>query len=75
MKKKRKCELLNVKKYLKNNKFFFINHLHNVNKKQDKNITFFFVRKFIYFAFFKKRLHSRNNTIEKEQTLRKQKLK
>jgi len=33
MKKKRKCELLSVKKYLKDNEFLFINYLHNVNKK------------------------------------------
>lgn len=33
IKKKRRCELLNVKKYLKDNKSFFINYLYNVNKK------------------------------------------
>jgi len=51
-----------------------------VNKKQGESITFFFVRKFIYFALFKKllslslkELHLRNNAIEKEQTLKRQK--
>ena len=78
IKKKRRCELSNVKKYLKDSESLFINHLYDVDKKQGESITFFFVRKFIYFAFFKKllflllkKLHSKNNVIEEEQTLKK----
>ncbi len=77
MKKKRKCELSNVKKYLEDSESLFINHLYDVNEKQGESITFFFVRKFIYFAFFEKllslslkELYSRNNAIEEEQTLK-----
>jgi len=33
MKKKRKCKLLSVKKYLKDSESLFINYLHDVNKK------------------------------------------
>jgi len=76
MKKKRRCELSNVKKYLKDSESLFINHLHNVDEKQGESITSFFVRKFIYSTFFKKllslfleELHSRNNAIEEGQTL------
>jgi hypothetical protein len=53
-KKKRRCELLNVKKYVKDNESLFVNHLYDVDKKQDEGITSFFVRKFIYSAFFEK---------------------
>jgi len=81
VKKKRKCELSSVKKYLKDSESLFINHLHNVNEKQDESITFFFVRKFIYSAFFEKssslllkRLHSRNDAVEGGQTLERQEL-
>jgi hypothetical protein len=77
VKKKRRCELSNVKEYLEDNESLFINHLHDVNKKQGESITSFFVRKFIYFAFFRKPsslslkgLHSRNNAIEGGQTLK-----
>jgi len=82
VKKKQKYKLSSVKIYLKNSKSLFINYLYNVNKKQDKSITSFFVRKFIYFAFFEKllslflkKLYSRNNAVEKRQTLKRQKLK
>ena len=53
-KKKRRCELSNVKKYVKDNESLFVNHLHDVNKKQGESITSFFVRKFIYSTFFGK---------------------
>jgi len=82
MKKKRRCELSSVKEYLEDNEFLFINHLHDVDEKQDESITSFFVRKFIYSAFFKKSsplplkgLHSRNNAVEGRQTLKRQELK
>lgn len=53
-KKKRRCELSNVKKYVKDSKSLFVNHLHDVDEEQSEGITSFFVRKFIYFAFFGK---------------------
>ena len=81
VKKKRRCELSSVKKYLKDSESLFINHLYNVDKKQGESITFFFMRKSIYSAFFKKslslflkELHSRNNAIEEGQTLERQEL-
>ena len=54
--KKRRCELSRVENYVKNNEFLFVNYLHNEKKKQDEEITFFFVRKFVYFLFFEKLL-------------------
>ncbi len=41
IKNKQKCKLLSVKKYLEDSKSLFINYLYNINKKQNKNITFF----------------------------------
>ena len=54
--KKQRCELLRLKNYVKNNEFLFVNYLHNEKKKQDEEITFFFARKFVYFAFFERSL-------------------
>ncbi len=53
-KKKRRCKLSNVKKYVKDSESLFVNHLHDVDEKQGEGITSFFVRKFIYSAFFEK---------------------
>ena len=71
MKKKRRYGLSSVKKYIKDSEFLFINYLHNVNKKQGEGLTSFFVRKSIYFAFFRKPLslslkemYSKDNAIE-----------
>lgn len=81
VKKKQRYKLSSVKEYLKDSKSLFINYLYNVDKKQNKSIIFFFVRKSIYSAFFEKllslllkKLYSRNNAVEERQTLKRQKL-
>ena len=55
VKKKRRCGLLSVKKYIKDSESLFINYLYNVDKEQGEGLTFF-IRKFIYLAFFRKPL-------------------
>jgi len=52
--KKRRCELSRVENYVENDEFLFVNHLHNEKEKQSEEITSFFVRKFVYFAFFER---------------------
>lgn len=41
--KKQRCKLLRVENYIENGEFLFVNYLHKKKKKQDKEITFFFV--------------------------------
>ncbi len=63
--KKRRCELSRVENYVENDEFLFVNHLHNEKKKQSEKITFFFVRKFVYFAFFERSILLTLNSISR----------
>jgi len=81
VKKKRRCGLPSVEEYVEDSESLFINHLYNVDKEQGEGITSFYVRKSIYFAFFRKPsplplegLHPRDNAIEGEQELERQEL-
>ena len=74
MKKMRRCKLSSIKKYVKDNKSLFINHLLNENEKQDENLTSFFVWKLIYSTFFEKssslslkELHSKDIRVEERK--------
>ncbi len=63
--KKRRCELSRVENYVENDEFLFVNHLHNEEKKQGEKITFFFVRKSVYFAFFERLILLTLNSISR----------
>ena len=54
--KNQRCEFSRKRTYAKNNEFLYLNIIYNLIIKCDEGLTFFFIRRSIFFTFYNKHL-------------------